>query len=438
MQFDLFAACLPGLEPLLAAELTALGAEPVPAPGGCAFRGDSSLLLRAHLCLGTASHVLLRCATFRCLSLSDLERKAASLPWRGWVSRDVLLEVDATAKKSKLYHSGAIAERVENGMKKALGIAEKPKAVPQPTPSKKRASNKPLSAAAKRGRGPNAPKPDAKWLARQAELTAQREAAEAAEAAREAEALALALANHPTVRVSVRFVDDVATISLDTSATPLHRRGYRLDGAKAPLREDIAFAVLQAAGFRKGMALLDPFCGSGTIAIEAACIAAGLPPGRLRPAPLQGFAFADASEWQKLLAQLPAAPTSPIEGSLIVASDRDAGAVQAAIQNAERAGVRAAIDFTCCAISAAKWLATPADAPRDLLVATNPPFGRRVGTGSDLLPLYQTLGHRTARIEGARAAILAHDVNLCRRTGLDLNAAFTTRHGGLSVSCLVS
>jgi len=112
--------------------------------------------------------------------------------------------------------------------------------------------------------------------------------------------------------------------------------------------------------------------------------------------------------------------------------------VQAAIQNAERAGVRAAIDFTCCAISAAKWLATPKDAPRDLLVATNPPFGRRVGTGSDLLPLYQTLGHRTARIEGARAAILAHDVNLCRRTGLDLKAAFTTRHGGLSVSCLVS
>jgi putative N6-adenine-specific DNA methylase len=114
----------------------------------------------------------------------------------------------------------------------------------------------------------------------------------------------LALANHPTVRIAVRFVDDVATISLDTSATPLHRRGYRLDGAKAPLREDIAFAVLQAAGFRKGMALLDPFCGSGTIAIEAACIAAGLPPGRLRPAPLQGFAFADAAEWQKLLAQL--------------------------------------------------------------------------------------------------------------------------------------
>ena len=443
MELDLFAACLPGLEPLLAAELTALGATPRELPGGVAFRGSRDLLLRAHLHLGTASHLLLRCATFRCLSLSELERKVAALPWGNWLSRAAVFDVEATAKKSRLYHSGAIEERVEKGIAAVLGVDLLPRAsapaaeAPTPVAPKRRQDNKPLSAAAKRGRGSNAKNPDPKWQARIAEA-AKKEAEEkqrlAEQARRDAET---ARATLPHVSISVRFVADVATISIDTSATPLHRRGYRLDGSKAPLREDIAFAMLRAAGFAAGTPLLDPFCGSGTIAIEAAAIAAGLPPGRLRPAPLQGTAFADDAQWRAMVDAATRKIDGPIPSTPIEASDRDAGAVEATIANAERAGVRAAITARCCAVSAATWFEHPEQAPAGALVATNPPFGRRVGAVDDLLPLYQTLGHRTAKLASARAAILAHDVRLCRRTGLELRAAFTTRHGGLGVTCLV-
>ncbi len=442
MELDLFAACLPGLEPLLAAELAALGTEPEPQPGGVAFCGSRELLLRAHLHVGTASHLLLRCATFRCLNLADLERKIAAMPWRDWATSDSVIEVDATARKSRLYHTGAIEERAQKGIAAALGVEfPRIREAAQSTPAtqrKKRLSDKPLSAAARRGRGPNAKHPDQKWLARQQELTEARNKQEAETKARNEAAEIERLATAPRVRVAVRFVDDVATLSIDTSDTPLHRRGYRLDGAKAPLREDLAFAMLRAAGFVKGMSLLDPFCGAGTIAIEAASMAAGLPPGRLRPPPLRGLALADDAAWQKLLANLPSAPDRTSIGSRIAGSDRDKGAIAAAIENARRAGVEHAIEFTCCAVSATPWLSDPSLAPANLLVATNPPYGRRVASGRDLLPLYQTLGHRVAGIVDARAAILAQDVRLCRSTGLDLRAAFTTRHGGLSVACMLS
>jgi putative N6-adenine-specific DNA methylase len=369
---SLFAACLPGLEPLLADELRALGAAPAPAAGGVAFAGDVALLRRAHLWLGTASHLLLRCAEFPCRALGELQRKAALLPWRDWLDPRAPFAVRATARGSRMYHTGAIEERLHLAIAQALGVAAPPAKPP-------------------------------------------------------ADAIAIAARVH----------DDVVTLSLDTSRTPLHRRGYRLDGSKAPLREDLAFALLRAAGFERGRALLDPFCGSGTIAIEGAALAAGLPPGRLRPPPLQGTALADDAAWQALLAALPPPPTAPLDGSPIAASDRDAGAVGATQSNAARAGLAAAITATPCAVSAQPWFASGA-APAAGLLATNPPFGKRV-SGGDLGSLYQTLGHR-ARLLGGQwtCAILAHDPRLARRTGLPLQVAWSTRHGGLSVAAMLS
>ncbi|MCA8965617.1 MAG: class I SAM-dependent RNA methyltransferase, partial [Planctomycetes bacterium] len=116
-----FAACLPGLEPLLAAELRELGADPRPAAGGVGFDADLELLLRCGLWLGTASHVLLRVAEFRCRALGELERKAAALPWAQWLRDDVAVQVTATARRSRLFHTGAITERVERSIQGALG-----------------------------------------------------------------------------------------------------------------------------------------------------------------------------------------------------------------------------------------------------------------------------------------------------------------------------
>lgn len=377
-ELPLFAACLPGLEPLLVRELQTLGAAPRREPGGAAFAGDLDLLLRAHLHLGVASHVLLRCGAFHCRGLGELQRKTATLPWCEWLLPAAKLRVRATARRSRLFHTGAIAERIHAGIAAALGV---------PPPA--------------------------------AQATGDETGGEDQDEA--------------TVQLAARFIDDEVTLSLDTAASPLHRRGYRLASAKAPLREDLARALLLAAGYEGG-ALLDPFCGSGTIAIEAALLATGTPPGRLRPPPLGGTALADPERWRRLLAGVrPGA-----QAGRVAASDRDRGAVAATADNAARAGCAAAIDATVAAFTAAPWLADPEGAPAQGLVATNPPFGLRVGRDGGLLHLYQTLGHRVRALgRGWRLALVARDVRLCRRTGIDLRIAFATRHGGLRIAALV-
>lgn len=379
--FRLFAACLPGLEPLLQRELQTLGYTQEPLAGGVAFEGDPRAVFATSLWLGTASHVRVRLAEFPCRALGELERKASLLPWAQWLRPDVPLRLRATAQRSRIYHTGAVEQRIERAVAHALG----------------RQPPRPMAAA----------EPDA---------------------------------DDTAAVLAVRVHEDVVTVSLDATTSPLHRRGYRLATAKAPLREDIAHALLLAAGFAPGLALLDPMCGAGTIAIEAAAIALGLPPGRLRPPPLRHTALWDERLWQQVVADAAARTTAAANATTapIAASDRDRGAIEAARANAERAGVAAAVAFTCCALAAQPWLAAPTQAPPRGLLATNPPFGRRVGQGHDLLPLYQTLGHRLQRLgAGWRLALLAHDDRLARRSGIPLETAFSVRHGGLSVRALV-
>jgi putative N6-adenine-specific DNA methylase len=199
--------------------------------------------------------------------------------------------------------------------------------------------------------------------------------------------------------LSVRIENDEAILSLDTSPTPLHRRGYRFETAKAPLREDLAFAMLWSAGWcirdtekpqstlLQYNGFLDPFCGSGTIAIEVASLAAGLPPGRLRSAPLAGTVLYQPKMWRNMLENAKRQATilkAQRQRLKIAASDRDEGAVAAARSNAERAGVQSLIQFNCSAVGSHPWLnsdktTSSADAGQyPLLVTTNPPFGLRI------------------------------------------------------------
>ncbi|MBK8096236.1 MAG: class I SAM-dependent RNA methyltransferase [Planctomycetes bacterium] len=370
--FALFAACLPGLEPLLCDELKDLGAAPTAVAGGATFQGDLRLLFTACLQLGTASHVVIRVAGFPCRALGELERKAALLPWSSLLRADVPARVRAVCKRSRIWHSGAAEERLENAIAKGLGRAP---------------------------RRAEAEDPDAAVIA-------------------------------------VRIVDDHVTISLDATTTPLHRRGWRLATAKAPLREDLAHALLLASGWQPGQALLDPFCGAGTIAIEAACVAADLAPGRLRPPPCRHLGLWNERLWQDVLTA--ARPEPTIDVSHLAASDRDAGAIEDARGNAERAGVAAAIEFRCCAVSAQPWLATPAAAPPNGTLVTNPPFGVRVAGGEQLASLYQSLGHRLQGLgAGWRLAMLAYDVRMARRVGRPLRSAFATRIGGLGIAAMI-
>ena len=158
----------------------------------------------------------------------------------------------------------------------------------------------------------------------------------------------------------------------------------------------------------------------------------GLAPGRLRPPAMQQTACFDIDAWQAVLEECSSRePVAPI-----AASDRDQGAVEATRQNAERAGVQHAIQCNVHALAAQPWL-EGRDAPTTGTLITNPPYGVRIQNSNNLLPLYQTLGHRIKSLgDGWKAMILAHDMRLARRTGLTLAPAFTTKHGGLSVTAM--
>jgi len=225
----------------------------------------------------------------------------------------------------------------------------------------------------------------------------------------------------------VRLYRDECTVSADASGELLHRRGYRLESAKAPLRETLAAAMLAAVGWRGQAPLLDPMCGGGTFLVEAALLARRIPPGLGRSFAFERWPEFSRRAWDAVREQareqvLPASPV-PIQGS-----DRDAGAVRAAAANAERAGVGADVQWRRAAISAIELPASPG------YIVTNPPYGVRVGDRKRLRDLYAQLGNvLRARCPGWDVAMLTAHPELEHQTGLALEPSFETTNGGIRV-----
>lgn len=227
------------------------------------------------------------------------------------------------------------------------------------------------------------------------------------------------------LKVMVRIEDDLCTISLDTSGAGLHKRGFKAAVGKAPLRETMAALFLRGMGFDGRQAVADPMCGSGTIPIEAAEVAAGLRPGRAR-----GFAFEalrgfDAEVWAALTAEV----SGPVSQARMVGADRDAGAVRGARDNAERAGVADRVVFAQGGVSDF----SPPEGPPGI-VLTNPPYGGRIGNRKLLFGLYGALGRvLRERFAGWRVGIVTSDDGLAKATGLALTAGPPVAHGGMTV-----
>jgi putative N6-adenine-specific DNA methylase len=226
--------------------------------------------------------------------------------------------------------------------------------------------------------------------------------------------------------IVVRLADDHCTISVDSSGALLHRRGYRLATAKAPLRETLAAGMIIASGWDSVSPLLDPFCGSGTIAIEAALWAKKIPPGRARHFAFMDWPNFDAVLWKTLIEESEAKRLfSPLK---IIASDRDAGAIQAARANAARAGAAADIEFSCRAFSDIHPPSHPG------WVITNPPYGVRVSSGQDLRNLYAQLGKiLRAKCPNWHLALRGDRVRILTSTGLKFGKGIPLRNGGLRV-----
>ncbi len=370
MNYQIFVTSAPGMEDITAREIAELdlarGGAAQTMPGGVEFSGDLATVYRANLLLRTASRVLARLSTFYATDFAELRTKASRLPWNRYLQPGQPVTVRATCHQSKLYHSDAVIERVFAAIGDRLG----------------------------------------------ATVTLDNATDEEAD--------------RPAQLVVVRLFKNRCTVSVDSSGALLHRRGYRLATAKAPLRETLAAGMVLASGWDGRAPLLDPFCGSGTIPIEAALWARNIAPGKARNFAFMTWPDFTPDVWQSTLAVAVAAerPDAPP----ILASDRDAGAIRAAEANAARAGVADDIDFACQAVSA---IAPP---PEPGWIVANPPYGVRVSENKDLRNLYAQFGNvLRAQCPGWQVTFLCGDLALIGQTRLPVQTTRVWNNGGLRV-----
>ena len=235
----------------------------------------------------------------------------------------------------------------------------------------------------------------------------------------------------PDVGINAFFQNGRCTLSVDLSGEPLHRRGYRAEGAAAPLRENRAAALLLFAGYDGSRPLVDPFCGSGTIPIEAALIATRRAPGLLRR--VEAFTLArihregrEALEREMAAARAEALPKAPC---LILGSDRSPEAVAIARGNAGKAGVRDVVRFEA---GDARAVSAPG-----AFVVTNPPYGERLGDETEAAALLKELTHRLKHhAVGSTLAIVVPRGPLEKSVGLKPSARLAVESAPLALRFL--
>jgi putative N6-adenine-specific DNA methylase len=356
---------------LVADELDGLGIRPGRSiTGGVAFSATTRQLYLANLWLRTATRVLVRIASFHATSFRSLEQHAGDIEWSRWLSVGDAASFRVSSTKSKLYHTDAVAERLQ----RAAGTG---------------------ADADERDHGTDGP------------------------------------------RFVVRIDHDAVTISVDASGAPLHQRGWRGPQGRAPLRETSAAAMLLAIGWDGREPLIDPMCGSGTIAIEAAMIARDLAPGWQRTFAFGAWPTFEPGTWASVAADAAERARPPgATGTIILATDRDDGAVVAARSNAERAGVADDVTVRRASISE---LARPSSTDDPGWVVTNPPYGKRASAGADLRNLFARIGQvlRT-ELPDYSLAVLAPDRRVADHTGLAFEERLAFRNGAIPVRLLVS
>ena len=369
------ATCPKGVENLLARELGALGAAEVrETRAAVTFSGPLETAYRACLWSRLASRVLLTLAEFPAATADELYAGMSTVAWEEHVPAEGTLAIDVNGTTTGLTHTRFAAQKAKD-------------------------------AVVDRIREHSGTRPSVDF-------------------------------ERPDVRLNIRLHKERAIVSLDLSGEPLHQRGYRTPGeqAEAPLKENLAAAVLVRALWPEtaaaGGALVDPMCGSGTLLIEGALMAADTAPGLLRDHwGFSGWLGHDEDVWHVLLDDADARAEAGRERLPVIAgSDRDPAAIEIARTCAKRAGFGGVIALQAGEIAG---LVAPEGATPGLVV-TNPPYGVRLGEAEALSPLYAELGERLlAEFGGWQAAVLTNDEILSRATGLRSHAAHTLYNGAL-------
>jgi putative N6-adenine-specific DNA methylase len=393
--YEMFASTAPGLESIAAGELNTLKIRGRQEIGGVGFGGDLQQLYEANLWLRTASRVVVRLGEFHASTFSELERRAKKLAWAKFLPVNGTVRLRVTCRKSKLYHSDAVAERVLSAI---AGSASRAIDVTRETSDDDGTEAVPEPGAGAGARAEGTPQSSSQLFI-------------------------------------VRIVHDQCEISADSSGVLLHRRGYRQEIAKAPLRETIAAAMILASGWKRNETLLDPMCGSGTIPIEAALIARRIAPGSRRHFQFMDWPGFEAARWSETLGRAQAGVTA-FSGE-IIGADRDVGAIEASTRNAERAGVADDVRFLSESVSASVSEIDESNSDSGWIL-TNPPYGIRVGAAGDLRNLYATLGTALQNRPQWRLGVLTSDSALLGPTKLALRPRFTTSNGGIPVGFYAS
>jgi 23S rRNA (guanine2445-N2)-methyltransferase / 23S rRNA (guanine2069-N7)-methyltransferase len=377
---NFFATCPKGLEYLLRDELIALGGTDVhEALAGVRFSGTLETAYRACLWSRLASRILLPIAEFDAASDDALYTGVQSIDWSQHLAPHATLAVDANTAQSKIAHSQFLAQRVKDAVVDQF-----------------------------RANGQERPGVDTE---------------------------------EPDVRINLRLRRDRATVSIDLAGAPLHRRGWREQQGEAPLKENLAAAMLLRAGwpaiYAQGGALLDPMCGSGTLLIEGALMVADVAPGLRRTYyGFLGWRQHDIALWRGLLdeARKRAETGLPALRGCFFGSDADPRMVQTAKRNAQEAGVAG---FFTLDRHDALHVVPPSGFTQGLVI-TNPPYGERLGDRESLPKFYRALGESLRdRFIGWRAAILAGDAELGRATTLRPEKKYALYNGALETVLLV-
>ncbi len=372
-----FATCPKGIEPLLADELRQLGAEAVKETrAGVSFEGTLAIGYRACLWSRLASRILLPLTSFPAPTPEALYAGVQTIAWKEHLAAEGTLAVDFTTSQSAITHSHYGALKVKDAIVDQLRD---------------------------------------EFGVRPSIDTAQ-----------------------PDIRVNVYLLRDQATVSLDLSGESLHRRGYRTQTVQAPLKENLAAAILLRANWpaiaKQGGMLVDLMCGSGTLPIEGAMIAADIAPGLAR----EYFGFThwkqhDATAWTELLDEAHRRRETglthlpPIHGY-----DRDPLAIRAARDNIKRAGLGNLIVAQQRELSDCIPEATSIG-----LVVANPPYGERLGPGSELSALYTELGTQFKKcFPGWRGAVFTGNPELGKVMGLRAGKMHTLYNGAIECKLL--
>lgn len=376
---NLFATAPKGLELLLVEELRALGAvNPAEKLAGVTFSGDLSLAYKACLWSRLANRILLTLAKVPAASPEALYAGVQTINWSEHIDPEGSIAVHFVCSQSNITHTLFGAQKVKDAvvdqLRKKFGV--------RPNVSRER----------------------------------------------------------PDVSIYVYLYRDEATISLDLSGESLHKRGYRIISGSAPLKENLAAAILLRAGWpaiaKEGGMLLDPMCGSGTLLIEAALMAADAAPGLERDYfGFLGWKQHQQKIWQNLVNE---ARMRKEEGMKsipdIVGYDHDPISVKNAFENIERAGMLSKVHVEKRELSAlvSKANATPG------LVVTNPPYGERLSDIEEVQPLYALFAERLKQgFTGWKAAMFTGNPDLGKQMGLRAKRYYALFNGAIPCKLLL-